>query len=748
MSQVCMSGKVLEPLKRFITPILALCLCSCVASFPERKDLFTALKTQEVIEKTETIQGSPPDVTVKERFFEEYTPPKVTKTRDPSKEEEEEKPDLSKLNLREDKVIINVDRMPIFDFLIHVFSEVLMVPFVVSEDVRAMNTPVTLRTPEPISVQQALEIVVALLKEHRLKVSMKAGALFIKRQPATSQQPPRVVGIGERVPTSSGQIVQLVPLKYLRVQDILPILTDIYRGEMTIRAFPKENTLLITGNQAQIATVLDFINTIDIPYFASRQILMTNLIYWKAEEFVKQLEEILKSLNIPISKSPQDPGIQLIPLKHSNILIVTAPDEKVKNIVKEWIKKLDSPENLEAEIKVFTYYPLYGRASDLVEAITRLFSGQGSGLRDSRDQLHTIRETRPPESRSPTPTPQTQLPPASPTPPQTTPQIPREKITTQTLAGLTGDNFRISADERRNVILVASTPQVYKVIYDLLRELDKPTRQVLIETMIAEVTLKDDLQYGVEWFLRNRLGGGNFTLKTLEGFGLAQGLPAGKLQGLVYYFVSDAEKFKALFNLFAQKNLIKILSTPRVLVLDNEEATINVGMDVPVITGEQTTSGVTQTGVGVVRTFQYRTTGITLKVKPTINTEGLLTLNISQEVSEVAPNKISNIESPIIYTRKITSTVIAPSGHSIILGGLIRETRSQAESKVPLLGDIPLLGALFKSYGTGSDRTELIIMLTPRILSTVEELVKITNQLREEFLKAQNHTQSHTNEKN
>ncbi|MEM4619909.1 MAG: hypothetical protein QW607_06810, partial [Desulfurococcaceae archaeon] len=207
------------------------------------------------------------------------------------------------------------------------------------------------------------------------------------------------------------------------------------------------------------------------------------------------------------------------------------------------------------------------------------------------------------------------------------------------------------------------------------------------------------------------------------------GVPKGP--GLTFNLITNTEKFNILLNLFAARGLTNILSTPRLMVLDNQEATIQVGTDVPVVTGEVATAqATTGTTTGVVRSIQYRNTGIILRVKPTIYAEDMLQLDITQEVSEMGASP-PGLNSPTILVRRISSSVVAGNGQTIVLGGLISNTKGKEESKVPLLGDIPLLGNLFKSKAIEERKTELLVLIRPYIVKNPEEASALTQELKE-----------------
>ena len=275
------------------------------------------------------------------------------------------------------------------------------------------------------------------------------------------------------------------------------------------------------------------------------------------------------------------------------------------------------------------------------------------------------------------------------------------------------------------------SPTVYRQHLELLRQLDTQTKQVLIEATIAELTLTDELQYGVEWYINNTINGGPITGGTLGNLGVG----ATGTTGMLFNFATDAStaaKLKATLNAFASKDKANILSTPRLTVLDNHEAVIQIGKDVPVATGEQTTASSTATNPTIQTSIQYRSVGIIMKVKPTINTEGLLTLELGVEVSDLSSTTGVG-DSPIILMRKVNTSVVAAHGQTVAMGGLIKESKEIVEKKVPLLGDIPLLGTLFKNTDTTTERTELLVLITPTILTKSDDTTKITDELKKEI---------------
>jgi general secretion pathway protein D len=287
--------------------------------------------------------------------------------------------------------------------------------------------------------------------------------------------------------------------------------------------------------------------------------------------------------------------------------------------------------------------------------------------------------------------------------------------------------IKIIADQDNNSILVLASQEDYRAIEAAIRKLDIAPRQVLIEATIAEVTLSNTLDYGVRWFLEN-------SGKNELGFNAP--VPASASgEGLAFAFFDTTSDVKAFFDLLATESSVKFLSTPQVMVLDNQTATIRVGDQIPVTT--RSSQSTTNPDAPIVTEVQFRDTGTLLTVTPRINKGGQVTLEISQEVSlpgtEPAVGGGGNVS---IAQRTINSSVIVQSGQTVVLGGLILETTSEGLTGVPGLMHIPLLGKLFSSTSQDVFRTELIITVRPRVVENAREMQQITEELRMRMKKA------------
>ncbi|MDH3240830.1 MAG: hypothetical protein OEO83_09195 [Alphaproteobacteria bacterium] len=283
------------------------------------------------------------------------------------------------------------------------------------------------------------------------------------------------------------------------------------------------------------------------------------------------------------------------------------------------------------------------------------------------------------------------------------------------------DQIRVVADRTNNAILVWSTPVDYRMVVSVLRKLDQVPLQVLIEATIAEVTLTDSLRYGLQWFFRN--GDSSVTLSTA-----ASGAVSSSFPGFSYFL--DGRNVKAVLDALETVTDLNVISSPQLMVLDNQTAELQVGDQVPIVT--QQSQSTTDAASPIINSIEYRDTGIILRVTPRVNAGGLVSMTIEQEASLVSDALTTEgIESPTFRQRRITSTVAVQSGETVVLGGLIQDSRDRSESGVPFLRSIPGLGLLFGSKARDNNRTELLVLITPRAVTNQREVRRVTEELRQ-----------------
>lgn len=585
--------------------------------------------------------------------------------------------DPKKVVHAEGNVIVNADNMPLTDFIIYALGDSLKATFFMDEQVKAMKDSVTFRMSIEMPPDKVFEAITGFLERKGLTLEEKGGALYILKSQAAQRQP-LDFRFGRSASSSPATIAQIVPLKHFRVAEMFNLINSLYKTNVTLSVYPRENSLMLTGPASSIKDILEVIELTDVPYLREKKLFLVPLTYWQTDEFVKQLTTILSGLGFTITGAANDSGILFIPIKYLNSILVVTPDETTMKVVADWTRRLDTPESAGSEEKSYTFSPKYSKASDVVDSIKK---------------LHGIMPAQAAQKGA----------------------AAAAAVNTASVPGL-----KIASDDRRNIVMLVTTPSIYKSVLSLLNELDRPPKQVLIEATIAELTLKDDLKYGLEWYMKNK----NFTLGTLGGLGISTAT------GVAFNLLTDPHRFNAVINAFAQDNRINILSNPRIMVIDNEEATIQVGTEIPILSGETKSTSADQMTTVATQSVSYRTTGLILRVKPTINTEGMLALSITLESSEGQTNTLSNISSPLILTRRLNTSVIAATGQSILLGGMMSETLSDTENKIPLLGDIPFLGNAFKTVSKAKTKTEMIIILTPFIMGSTSEAEALTTEIK------------------
>ncbi len=622
-------------------------------------------------------------------------------------------------------VSINVEGMPLYDFIVYTVGDTLKVPFFLDESIRGVNSPVTLKMAEKLPPDKVFEISVQILRQKGLIVGEKSGSLYILIDKSVNLPPN--INIGRTASYTPEKVVQIVPLKYLKAAEIRALIGYIYKLDkqagsdatklepsLAVSTYDAKNSLIIDGPSSSVKDVLSFIDMMDVPYIEGKELFMLTLTYWKPDDFVKQLSTIITGTGINVANTPNEPGVLFIPVNHINSVLVVAPDKGVLDFVASWARRLDTADLVGVEENTYTYTPKFAKASELVSSVESVY-GISSGV-----ELKTGQSTKK------DPTIETRNATKEPTKSQTKEATNEPvKSTLKTEA----EELKITADDRRNVVIVVTTPKKYEDILHLLQEIDTPPKQVLLEAMIAEVSWGDTISYGFAWYLNNEMFNNPFSLSSTSDASID---PFSKLgaEGLLYHLTTNSEKLAIIINHLASDDRLEILSKPSLMVLNNEEATIQIGDEIPTISSEISRTDIQNS---VDRNIVYRSTGIILRIRPTINSQGLVTLEIFQEVSDAQKTSTSSIDSPTIIKRRIDTSVVAGNGQTIVLGGLMQKNFSKSDTRVPFLGDIPVLGYLFKTEQKSVDRKELIILITPRILSNVEETTRITDEFRKIF---------------
>ncbi len=593
---------------------------------------------------------------------------------------------------------ISVENMPLNNFIKLIFGKILKSSYFMGRRIQSQKTPITLKMTTPMTKDQFLSVVLSILKRYGVSVKEQNGIYYITASRNLVQKKSVEFFVGRSIPQDlppTKRVGVIVPLYYINASKYAYTIRQLtlsrsgYIGTVIDR-----NDLIIIDTPTFLNAALKFIKLFDRPMFEKRTAVLLKLSYISPTDFVKKISSILPLEGIPIARSLSSAGIILKPLEDLSSVFILSPKKEWINIVEYWKNKLDTIEALGNQPHLFVYYPKNRRATELAKVFKEIEQGTNSSSKSEARSSGRGRNRKK-----------------------------KKHVGSISVAGF--KNVKVVVDESRNALVILCSPSEYKQVKATLEKLDTLPKQVFVQVSILEVTLTGKLQYGLEWYLRHS-GKFNGVLQTTGGLGLGSG-------GLNYTLVTDTAKFMAMINAFAQKNLINVLSSPSLVVMDNKDASINVGTQVPVVTSESTGSNIQDNGTtALVRTIQYRNTGVILHIKPTINSNGIVTLDVSQEVSDAQTNNISpGINSPLILTRDIQTSVTLKSGSTLLLGGLIKKSQSNTVDKVPLLGDLPLFGNLFKTTSKGTTKTELIVEITPYILPDMNAAEKITKSYRE-----------------
>jgi general secretion pathway protein D len=591
-----------------------------------------------------------------------------------------------KLDDNSKSIKLSVDNITIPKFTKLVYGQILGVNFVMDATVEHSQKHVTLNIVDEVSREVFIDIVEKLYESNGFYVEYSNHTFYIKKGKNKYSD---VQGLGSHIlygkslpkNLKDDEVVSIfIPYHYVYLSRIKGMFKNFLSKESYQKDFKEKNVYLIRDRVKNLRQVLRFIRTVDVPVMKKKITRLYKLEYIDVKTFYKTLEKVLPSSGIKIAKKLSDLGVILEPIENLNSLFVVSDKYSWIKTIEYWKRKLDVISVNNNEGTFFVYQPKNRISTELKKLLDGLASPK-KGLREE-----TPKEEKPIESFD-------------------------------TFDTLNMDEVRVIDDTNRNMLIIYATPTKYRLLLDMLKKLDVLPKQVLIEVTIAELTLKDSLENGFEWYMRNHSGTG--VLSTIGGLGLGGA-------GLSGSIVNNTASLQLQMNYFAQKNLINILSSPKIVVVDNQSASLNVGTDVPILNSSSST--ITGTGEQTLsQSVEYRKTGILLNVTPTIHSNNSLMLKIAQTVSEAQANSTSSISSPIVLTRNIDTSVVLKSGQTLMLGGLIRSNKSKTFSKVPLLGDIPYVGELFRTSQRSLDKTELIVLIRPIVLDNLNKANTITH---------------------
>jgi len=618
---------------------------------------------------------------------------------------------------------------------------------------------VTVVTAEPVAKVDVLPILEESLQAAHLGLIRK-GAVYTIIPIDKAKKQPQLLSAGE-----PGFGSEAITLHYVNAVELKKLLDPLVPDNAITQADAGRNVVVITGTADQRNSIRGLVEQFDVNWLHGMSFALLVPQRTDAHMLQPELDAIVNTPN-----SPTAGLVKLIVIDRLNGILAISPQPQYLKDLKKWMEVLDRAGG-DNEKKLFVYHVQNGRAADLATVLINAFGGGSTSSSaaphptapnlGATGQASQIGSTT---SGFGSTGGQTggfgntgggttggggfqaggfggssggsgfgqnsgvdSNPALAPGSTQTQPQ--NVSQTLQLQGG--GSPISVSSDENNNAIVVYGTPRQYSVIQDALRQLDAAPLQVVIEAAITEVSLTKELQFGVQWLLNSGVGS----------VGFSQGSTAtpGPVFPGFNYVVSSGNQIQATLNALQSITTVKIISAPKVLVLNNHTASLQVGDQVPVSTGS--IAGSTTSDPAITSEIQYVPTGVILQVTPRVNDSGLVLLDISQEVSDVKPGTSGNNSgsssnsqpTPTIEDRKFQSSIAVHDGQTIALGGLIRDNNSHDRDGIPYLSQIPYIGALFGSTDNIDNRTELLVLLTPRVIRNAADAKSITDELKEKI---------------
>ncbi len=575
-----------------------------------------------------------------------------------------------------------------------ILGDLLQSNFVVDPNV---SGTVTLTTERPLARSALIPVLEAVLAAHGARL-VDYGELY---RITRAGDRATLAGAGIAVAPAAlgnGAAYRIHPLEFIQAAEMAKVLEPLLPEGAIVLADNDRNLLIVAGTGPQLRLAASTVNIFDIDQMAGQSVMLTSLENADARAIAAELESIFATDGRTAGPSGL---IRFIPIDRLNAIMVIAKQVAYLDEARKWLFRLDRRRD-PTQRRLFVYYVQHGRASDLSEVLRDIFE-DGPGAAEA-----ATGEPAPGAEAAAT--------------------APRSR------------GVRVTADARNNALLISATTSEFELVDDLLAKLDIQPLQVLIEASIFEVTLRDELRYGLQYAISN----GGLGFANDGEIALTRGSTlAGTAGGIVNPVISPllpgfsftlhgTSRTRLIIDILSSLTEVNMISSPNILVLDNQVARLRVGDEVPIVT-QTTTSTVTDNPL-IVNTVQYRSTGVTLEVTPRVNASGLVTLEIAQEVSDVAVTTSSNIDSPTIQNRSILSTVVVQDSETVMLGGLIREESIDVKSGIPVLHELPIIGNLFGQTETSARRTELVVLIRPRVIASAKEARDMTRDMRRKFL--------------
>ena len=670
-------------------------------------------------------------------------------------------------------ISFNFEEAPVSEVVRTILGDVVKADYVLHPPLAGS---ITLSTKSPVTPDQALFLLETALQANGLALLRDARGSYHVGRPEALKAIGGAVrqATGSSLPPGYGAII--VPLQYIGATEMAAILKPLLPADGLVRVDTVRNLLVLSGTRTQAEAWLDLVATFDVDLLKGMSVGVFPLKHATTKEIETALRlvsggggaattaggtnapsataatQVMGGTGVAASGASLGEGnplfgaLRIMPIERINSVLVVTPRAAYLEEARRWIERLDQPNDSSTEPQLFIYQVKNVNARHLASVLSGIFgdsrqatasnSGVAPGLISATGGTagafgqsatsSVFGNTSSTRTSNVFGSSSGGLGLSSNTGTSRNSANASNTTTQQAPVAATLGSIRVMADELNNSVLVWSTRNEFNKIETTLKRLDLPLTQVLIEASIIEVTLGDGLEYGLQWAFSGDARSGYRGTGQISGLG--GGVLGGLSKGFTYQLSNSAGALKAVLNGLASKSLIKVISSPNLMVLDNHTATINVGDQVPIVTSTTTFDSA---NVPTTSSVQYKDTGVNLVVTPSVNSGNVVTMQVDQTTTDVGTASSSANNQPSFLQRQISSKVAVRSGESIVLGGLIKDNTTTSKAGVPFLQDVPVVGKLFGTNASKSNRTELLVIITPRVVRTDVDIREVSEDLRE-----------------
>ncbi len=638
-----------------------------------------------------------------------------------------QEPPLPKELIKAKHITLNFEETELYD-VITTFSELLKIDYIIEGHVKGK---VTLQTFNKIQVQDLYSVLEQILALHNVTVT-KSGNFYRFLGVKEAARKPLSIHYGNdsSIPGKERLIIQIIPLKHISVESMKKIITPLLSPNASFIEIPETNNLMMIEMANNVRRIIHVVEALDVDKLASSDIQLYKLNNAESDKVVNEMNEIFSSMGYADSIGE---SLTFLSLGRLNSILVVNAFERILPTIEFWINKLDQPIS-EGDVSTFVYYVQNGEAGKMSTLLSSLFQPQGSAQSKLKNFDGLAKTEKSSQSKQ-------------------TKKQPKFGGPTSKQIQLTGgikDNIEgevtILPDEDTNALIIRTSPRNYPAILEVIKKLDLLPQQVLIEVLIIDVQIDEATRKGIEWILEGEaLGNIDFTkVGSLSTTGVSTSILGSSIAGATASLVpggsmllGNASRLKAKLELFASNAQADVLANPILVTSDNKAASISVTDEIPVASSTLTTNSaapVTSTSIS------FKKVGVKLDILPKINSDNFVNMKIRQEISSKGPDVTSGgITTASFNTREVNTEVVLKDNQVLVMGGLMRTDKSQTEVGVPGLMDIPYLGKLFSSESTTIKKTELMIFITPHIISTVDDSNIATREIRKRLSSIKGH---------